>query len=238
MVVLCLPLVSVFSVKAEPTSIDFLIYLSYPETQLVVDEIIDSAESVGLVVNPIYIDNWNYFNYLILFTNDWDLYYGGFMNTYMGADDNIFNCAYGNMGYNYYYLRTGDAKYTKFSLQLYNWYLAAMADASIVDDDYINDMYDKFHDCEERLWEHQYLLTLATGYNIGGFLQELILTPNCLPGYAFADENLRLAFSNAIDRTVAVDYLLALGFTNVEIFYHTFGYSVCHDTTLPNCLPA
>ncbi|NHJ86594.1 MAG: hypothetical protein FK734_14100 [Asgard group archaeon] len=127
------------------------------------------------------------------------------MNTFAGENDNIFNCAYGNMGYNYYYLRHADSKYTKFSLQLWNWYQAAMVDPSIVDDDYINDMYDKFHDCEERLWEHQYLISLAMGTGPSGLVKQTILVPNCLTGYAFADENLRLAFSHAIDRTVAVD---------------------------------
>ena len=221
----------------ETTSITFLVYSHYAEEQVVVDEIIESAESVGLTVNTVYIDNWNYFLYLIMMTDNWDLYYGGSMNTYEGLNDNIFNCAYGNMGYNYYYLRHDDVKYNESSWKLWNWHLAAMADPSIVDDDYIGDMLDKFHDCEERLWEKQLLMPLAKFINFEGKLMLKLLTPNCLPGYAFNDESLRLAFSNALDRTVVVDYLLGFGFSYAEVIYHTFGHSVCHDTTLPNTIP-
>ncbi|HUU77409.1 MAG TPA: hypothetical protein VMX55_03635 [candidate division Zixibacteria bacterium] len=230
---------TVFSITAEePTEIDFLIFIYYQEEQVVVDEIIESAESLGLVVNPIYISDWNYFQYLIMMTNDWDIYYGGSMNTYTGSADNIFNCAYGNMGYNYYYLRHNDVKYNKFSLKLWGMLQAYVADPSIADASFIDDMYDKFHDCEERLWEKQLIMPLAKFVNLEGNLMLKHLTPNCLPGYAFSDEDLRLAFSRAIDRTVVVDYLLGFGFTFVDIFYHAFGYSTCHDTTLPNCLPA
>ena len=235
---LSLPLVSFYSVTAdETTTITFLVYSEIPEEQMVIDEIIESAEYVGLTVNTVYINNWNYFLYLIMMTNDWDIYYGGVMNTYAGENDNIFNCAYGNMGYNYYYLRHDDVKYNESSWKLWNWHLAAMADPSIIDDSYVDDMYDKFHDCEERLWEKQLILTLAEFTNTYGLRQQKILVPNCLPGYVFNDEDLRLAFSHAIDRTVVVDYLLGFGLSNVEIVYHAFGYSVCHDTTLPNGLP-
>ncbi|HUT82774.1 MAG TPA: hypothetical protein VMZ29_16380 [Candidatus Bathyarchaeia archaeon] len=214
--------------------IDFLIY-NNPDVQVIVDEIIASAEDVGLTVNPIYIDDWNYYLYLVIYTTNWDMYYGGTLGN--NIPDTIFQLAYGNMGLHYYYLKHDDAKYAKFSLQLYQWFLQAQADPSVVDDDYINDMIDKFHDAEERLWEKQLIITLAEFVNPIGDVRNDVLMPNCLPGHAFADKGLRLAFSHAIDRTIIVNTRIGQGFTDVNILYQLYSCSMYHDTTLPNNLP-
>ena len=225
----------IFSVTAdESTEIDFLIYLTNPEVQVIVDEIIASAEDVGLTVNPIYIDNWNVYTYLVVMTTDWDLAYGGFLGN--NEPDTIFQLAFGNMGLHYYYLKHTDTKYAQCSLQLWSWLLQAQADPTVVDADYINDMVDTFHDAEERLWEKQLLITLCD-FDAGGSLKNNVLMPNSLPGHVFADEDLRLAFSRAIDRTVAVDYHIAQGQTSVNILYHLYSCSMFHDSTLLNCLP-
>ncbi|MHA1367365.1 MAG: hypothetical protein ACTSP5_13265 [Candidatus Heimdallarchaeota archaeon] len=214
-------LLPVFSVSAEEATetVDFIIYLTNPDVQIIVDEIITSAEDIGLNVNPIYILDWNYFTYLLLFTTDWDLAYGGFLNN--NNPDTLFQIAYGNMGLNFYYLKHNDAKYAKFSLQLYQWLLLAQEGPSVVNDDYINDMVDKFHDAEERLWEKQLIITLCE-FMGGGPLRNNVLMPNSLSGHVFADEDLRLTFSRAIDRTVAVDYHLAMGHTSVNVLYHLY----------------
>ena len=236
MVVLCLPLVSVFSVSAdEINELDFYIFLGNPAVQMVVDEIIESAEAVGLSVNPIYYDDWAYFTYLITYTTDWDLWYGG--NLGNNIPDTIFQIAYGNMGLHYFYLKHTDAKYAEASVQLWMWLQQVMADPSIITEDFINDMVDKFHDAEERLWEKQLVITLAEFLNNYDELRNLILTPNCLPGHPLADEDLRLEFSHAIDRTVAVDYCLGLGLPYSNVLYHLYGCSIYHNTDLPNCLP-
>ncbi len=228
-------MVTVFSVTAEETTeIDFLIYLTNPEVQVIVDEIIESAESVGLTVNTMYIDDWNLYNYLAVFSTDWDLAFGGYLGN--NQPDTIFQLAFGNMGLDHYYLKHNDAKFAKFSIQLWQWLQQALADPTVVDDDYINDMVDKFYDAEERLWEKQLIITLAELVAPSGD-KNLVLMPNSLSGHAFADEDLRLAFSRAIDRTVAVDYCIAQGFESVNILYHLYSCSMYHDVTLPNCLP-
>ncbi|MHA1355038.1 MAG: hypothetical protein ACTSR1_07700 [Candidatus Heimdallarchaeota archaeon] len=230
-----MPMVTIFSVTANETNeIDFIVYLTTPEVQVVVDEIIESAESVGLTVNAIYIDDWNYYLYLTIFTTDWDLAYGGFLGN--NNPDTIFQLAYGNMGLHSYYLKHDDAKYAQYSLQLWQWLLQAQANPAVVDADYINDMVDKFQDAEERLWEKQLIITLAE-FMGSSVTQNNVLMPNSLPGHVFADEDLRLAFSRAIDRTVAVDYHISQGHTSVNILYHLYSCSMFHDSTLLNCLP-
>ncbi len=150
---------AIFSVTADETNeIDFIIYLRNDGSQAVVDELILKAESLGLTVNPIYLD-WVAWMDAALYTSDWDLAYGGLSIGY--PVDNIFNLAYDMAGLNFFKLRHDDAILNKFALDLWMMLNTAQNDPAVDIVDLMTDMIDKFHDAEERIWEKQYIFTFS-----------------------------------------------------------------------------
>jgi len=224
-------LLTIVSVNADVADeIDFMIFLTTPEVQVVVDEIIESAESLGLRINPIYVD-WNTFMFSLMFSSSWNLAYGGYLNT--PYPDTIFSLAYGVMGMSYYFTKHDDAKFAAAATKLWIGLNEAPETPPEEMNTLIEDMIDSFHDAEERLWEKQIIITLAEFINSAGMIKSDVLTPNCKAGHVFADETLRLAFSAAINRNVVLDYHASMGMYTAYEAYHLYGWSQFHDTSLP-----
>jgi len=225
---------TLFSVSAnEQNEIDFIIYLDTEERQPIVDELIFKAESLGLTVNPIYM-SWGDWYYATHYSDWWDLSYGGILVSW--RNDDISFLSHCIMGMDYYLLRHDDVKLHDLAWDLWNMRLMLESDPDVDITDLSDDMIDKFHDAEERLWEKQYTFTFLQ-YIDGLAVRSEIAMPNCKAGRVFADENLRLTYSSIIDRNIFFDYYQTHYQFPVYVLYHLYQWSSFHDTTLPNCLP-
>ena len=229
-----LPIATIVSVTSEETEeIDFVIYLRNDSSQVLVDELIFKAESLGLSVNAIYLswDDW------VLYTDlgDYDLAYGGIQIAY--PIDHIYNLVYMMTALEAFILQHDDAKFSNAVWTNYYRYLQRESIPPGEMADFISDMITTFHDAEERLWEKQLIFPLAQWIS-PYFAHTDFVTPNCKAGRVFADEDLRLTYSSIIDYSLFVDY-----WTNLLPFtawgtHHIYGWASCHDSTLPNSLPA
>jgi hypothetical protein len=230
---LVLPIATIVSVNAnDTTEIDFLIYLRNDDSQILVDELIVKAESLGLSVNAMYVtwDEWC----LLSDIGAYDISYGGIQIAY--NIDTIFNLVYSAIGLDWMVLKHDDAKLTELINQLLNYYFAAQTTPMEDIPALIDDMIDKFQDVEERLWEKQLIFPLAQWLN-PMFACNDALYINSKAGHVFADENLRFSYSSIIDRSLFVDYWSTHVPFTVSGTYHMFGWSSYHNFELPNCLP-
>ena len=233
-ILLCLPIATIISVTSdESEEIDFVIYLRDESTQVLVDELIFKAECLGLSVNPIYL-SWEDWTARVS-GDDWDISYGGIQIAY--PIDDIFNLAMMMTGLEFMVLKHSDAKFSKAVWANYNRIFEAQVTPPEEMGDLITDMIDTFHDAEERLWEKQLIFPLAQWIS-PVFTHTDVLVPNCKAGHVFADEALRLTYSSIIDYSLFVDYWAARLPFAVWGTYHMYGWSSCHDSDLPNCLPA
>ncbi len=210
-----------------------IIWLEFPEKQVIVDEIIFKAESLGLSVNPIYL-NFDEWRERATFTDDWDLTYGGILN--IPNVDDIFTHAYILGILNYIVLKPDDPKLIKQTDKIYGMFWEAQENPYVVDEDFLDDMTDKFHDIEECLWENQYMFTFVRWVE-PALRNGESMNVNCLPGRVFADDALRLEFNSIIDRSVFLDYHSTYNPYPVYEFYHMFQWASYHDSSLPNCYP-
>ena len=227
------PITPVFVLANETKEIDFIIY--YREgSDPFINELISKAESLGLTVNPIYL-TWGQWYYETHFTDWWDLTYGGILEAY--AIDDIATLGYTVMGTNYYILRHDDIKLDNLAWDLWNMRSELLTNPDVDIEDLSEDMLDKFHDAEERMWENQYMFTFIQWVS-GQAVRSEVAIPNCQAGHAFADENLRLTFSSLIDRTLFLDYYQQF-FPSLPVYihYHMHQWSQYHDTSLPYTLP-
>lgn len=155
LLVILLPLITIFPTTADDEELDVVIlkiWLETPEKQVIVDELISSVEDLGLEANPIYfydLDAWRFYQ------GDYDITYGGIMS--LPRDGDIFMYAFVNVLLNYYALNHDDAKIFKCVDKLWGMYWDAVDHPDVVDEAFIADMVDAFQDIEERLWEKQYL---------------------------------------------------------------------------------
>ncbi|NHJ31618.1 MAG: hypothetical protein FK732_02030 [Asgard group archaeon] len=217
----------------ETEEIDFIIYLRNETSQVLVDELIFKAESLGLSVNAIYLD-WDTWC-LYADAGDFDLAYGGIQIAY--PIDDIFNLAMMMTGLEFMVLKHDDAKFSNAVWA--NYYRIFEAQVTPLEEmgDLIADMLDTFHDAEERLWEKQLIFPLAQ-FISPYYASTDIVVPNCKAGHIFANEDLRLTYSSIIDYSLFVDYWTALLPYTVWGTHHMYGWASCHDSSLPNCLPA
>ena len=229
-----MPITPFFVSATEIDEIDFIIYLHSEERQPFIDELIIKAESLGLTVNPIYME-WGDWYYATHYSDWWDLSFGGILVA-LGIDD-VSTLAYTIMGMDYYLLRHDDTKLHNLAWDLWNMRLLLENDPDVDIADLSADMIDKFHDSEERLWEKQYIFTFLQ-YLDGLAVRSEIAIPNCKAGHAFADENLRLTFSSIIDRTILKDFYHQMypEITTYDLF-HIHQWSSYHNVDLPNYMP-
>ena len=231
---LSLFLLAPLSVSAkEINEIDFIIYLRNEEIQPFIDELIYKAESLGLIVNPIYME-WEDWYYATHHTDWWDLSFGGVLLA--SATDDISTLSFTVMGLDYVLLRHDDDRLHDLAWDLWNMRMLLESGADVDIDDLTEDMIEKFYDAEERLWEKQYMFTFLQ-YLTGQAVYSEIAIPNCKAGHAFADENLRLTFSTIIDRSILWDYYLNFPTISTYELYHIHQWSSFHNADLPNCLP-
>ena len=238
--ILLLPLATIIATNAdEPTEIDMIIWLERPEKQVVVDEIIFKVESLGLSVNPIYLSFEEWVVYGQGQNNDWDLLYGPPMA--LPRDAGIFDLAFISVILNYYALNHNDAKILNSVDKLWGMFWDAIEYPDVVDEDFINDMVDKFQDIEERLWEKQYFAVFvqyetpfSDEWGPIPAIKTDTMTFNCLPGFVFEDTDLRLQLMSNIDLTVFLDYHSTYNPYPVYEVHHLFQWSTFHDTSLPN----
>ncbi|NHJ31620.1 MAG: hypothetical protein FK732_02040 [Asgard group archaeon] len=219
----------------ETPVVDLIIWLETPEKQVMADEIITKVESLGISVNAIYLefDEWRY---RATFTDDYDLSFGGILN--LPDVDDIFTHAYIFGILNYIVLRCDDPKLIKQTDKIYGMFWEAMMNPDVVDEDFMNDMIDVFHDIQERLWENQYMFTFVQWIDpVAGLRNGESMNVNCLPGRVFEDISLRLELNSIIDRSVFLDYHAAYNPYPTYEFYHFFHWTSYHDTSLPNTYP-
>jgi len=237
LLVLCLPLTTVFSATAfKPKEIDFIIWLERPEKQVVVDEIILKLESLGITVNAIYMnyDDWTANGN----TDDYDLRYGP--ESWTWDIDNIFQLAWLLSMINPHMLRHTDKKLNAFVDKLVAMSAEATDNPDVVTEDFIEEMIDTFQKAEKRLWVKKYILPFAQWVGIDpwgiglDFIYTEVLTLNCFEGNVFSNINLRKRLFHRIDRSVFLDYHATYNPYEYYTVYHLFQMSIYHDTNLPN----
>jgi hypothetical protein len=225
------------AVQTSTTVVDFVIWLETPEKQFVIDEMITKTESLGLVVNPIYVT----FNEWIFYahgSHDYDLLYGPYMT--IPKDMDIFFIAFIEYILTIAVLSYDNKIYSNTG-KLFDMYFEAMMNPDVVDEEFINDMVDKFHDNQERYWEKQYysvFVQFETPYSdewgqVPSMRTDTI-NYNCEPGRVFADTDLRLQLNSIIDRTVFLNYYAQYTSYSVYEVHHLYQFSPFHDSSLPN----
>jgi hypothetical protein len=230
---LVLPITTIVSVTADDsTEIDFIVYLRSEQEQYLVDSLIASAESIGFSVNTIYLswDEWVATDSAGAF----DISYGGIQIAY--NIDSIINLVYCVIGLEWMVLKHSDAILSMNINQLLNYYLSLQTTAEEDMLDLLNDMLDKFHDVEERLWEKQLIIPLAQWLNPMMACNPSLFI-NSQEGKVFADEDLRFSLASAINRSLFVDYWASILPFPVYETYHMYLWSSYHNFDLPNCLP-
>jgi hypothetical protein len=202
--------------------------------QLVADELISKAETLGLSVNAIYLtaEEW----LAAAFAGNYDLGYGG---AFLGLNiDNIFNLASQFIWFESYVLKHSDVKLTNFVIQLVNYYYAAQTTPAEDLPDLIDDMVDKLHDIEERLWEKQLIIPLYQSlYYYPGYVATASINFNSQEGRIFADDDLRITYSSIIDRSLILDFWTSYMPIPLYETYHLWGWSSYHNFDLPNGVP-
>ena len=224
------------AVQACTTVVDFVIWLEAPEKQVVVDELILKTESLGLVVNPIYVtfDEWLFYAHV---THDYDLLYGPYMT--IPSDMDIFFVTYITWILSFVILHDDKKTYTCTD-ELVGMYMEAMANPAIVNEEYINEMVKIFNFLEKRYWTKQFFSIFvqfetptSDEWGVPSMRTET-LNYNCLQGRTFHDTDLRIELNSIIDRTVFLDYHEIYNPYPVSEVYHFFGFSPYHDAKLPN----
>lgn len=228
--VLCLPVSTVFMANAHVgKEVNFLVWVETPEKQVVVDEIIDTMESLGLIVNTVYmptLDDW----ILEETVGIYDLTYGGLSYTF-GIDD-IFQIAWLLSMINPHMLRHHDIKLNNLIGELTAMLEAAQLDPTVATEEYMAEMIDIFQDVEKRLWKKLYILPFVQWF--GGIYFTEVLVPNAKLGHVFNSLGLRKALYHGVDRNVFLDYHATYNPFPVYEVYHLFQMSPYHDTSLPN----
>ena len=240
---LCLPLATIISTNSwnVKQEISFYVLLEAPEKQVIVDEIINKLESLGLIVNTVYFTDVN--EWSAAQQADWpDVTYGGLSYTF--DIDNIFTLAY--LLYiqkNFMFAgKFDDKKFSTLVDDLTDMYMEAAAYDFIVPDEFINEMIDIFQKIEKRLWNHLIVLPFVqwvAPFNFPPFSDpaakttEIIMT-NSVQGRVFSNLGLRRALYRSIDRNVFLDYHALYNPYPVYVVYHLYQMSIYHDTNLPN----
>ena len=81
LILLVIPIATIISVNAnESEEIDFIYYISNPFAQAQIDELVSTAESLGLVVNAIQYIN-PYALIARMYTGDYDLAFGPLLSS-------------------------------------------------------------------------------------------------------------------------------------------------------------
>jgi hypothetical protein len=237
---LCLPLATIVSTNSwnVKEEISFYIYLETPEKQVVVDEIISTMESLGLIVNPTYfydVNEWSMAGAIDLP----DATYGGLSYTWF--IDDIFNLAFILYLQKMHMLAgtNDDKKFATLVDELTEMYMAGTSPGFVMTDDFMTEMIETFQDVEKRLWNHKLILPFVQwegffppfGMNI--FFTEVIIT-NSVKGRVFSNLGLRKALHRGVDRNVFLDYHALYTPYPVWEVYHLFQMSIHHDTNLPN----
>ncbi|NHJ46588.1 MAG: hypothetical protein FK733_02255 [Asgard group archaeon] len=239
--ILCLSLTTVFSVTAddEQQVVIFKVLLETPEKQVIVDEIISCLEDLNLDVQTLYFtDVIEWRDYL----GHYDLSYGGILA--LPRDGDIFLYSYVNVLMHYFAFSHTDAKIFKNVDKLWAMYWESVSNPDAVDADFIADMVNAFQDIEERMWEKQYISIFnrwvePSSWEWGPIptVKTEMIGYNCLPGYVFADKDLRLTLNAAINRDVFLDYHAMYNTYETHLTYHIFDWLPFHDYTLPNTFP-
>ncbi|MCG3227638.1 MAG: hypothetical protein H7645_12030 [Candidatus Heimdallarchaeota archaeon] len=230
---------AVQTATTDATVVDFVIWLMEPERQVLADEMIEKTESLGLVVNTIYVDTIDDWALYAHETLDYDLIYGPFMT--LPKEMDIFFIAYIEYILSFVILSDDNKIYKNADKLLDMWMQANWYNPDLFnDEDFINDMVDLFNDNEERYWEKQYesiFVQFETETSEEWEVPSMrtdALNYNCLPGRVFHNTDLRLQLNSIIDRTVFLDYYALYTSYSVYEVHHLYQFSPFHDATLPN----
>ncbi|NPD88190.1 MAG: hypothetical protein HGN29_05685 [Asgard group archaeon] len=219
--------------------VDFVIWLMEPERQVLVDEMIEKTESLGLEVNTIYVDTLDDWALYAHETQDYDLIYGPFMT--LPKDMDILEIAYISWILSIVLLHTDKKIFTKTEILVDGWIEATWINPDLInDEDFVNKMVDAFNIVEKRLWIKQYESVFVqfeteTSDEWGvPSMRTDVLNYNCLKGRVFFDTDLRVQLNSIIDRTVFLDYYAQYTSYDVYEAYHLFQFSPFHNPKLTN----
>ncbi|NHJ87971.1 MAG: hypothetical protein FK734_21080 [Asgard group archaeon] len=230
-----LPVATIATINAnEPEEIDFIIYAPSPYVQMIMEDMVFQAENLGLIVNTIYYQD-PYAMIARMYMGDYDLAYGPALARPYEYD--LFSLVTSLTSIDQTIVFHSDNKFTKMVTELEQYLLAVETTSEEDMPDLLNDIINKFHDAEERLWEKQLLIPLGYSYEyMPGYTVYICTYVNSQVGRVFADDDLRITFSSLIDRTAFLNYWALLPFGVYES-YHLFGTTSYHNYELPNCVP-
>lgn len=182
-----------------------------PEKQVVVDEILDALDTLGIDVTPTYYyDYGEWVAHAQVHGHEYDLTYGGY--SYTWDIDNIFTLAFFGFILNLHMFDHDDPNFDKIAQKLWDMLNAATANPEIATEEYINKMINIFHKWERHLWLKRYINPfvqwegplLSYGIPVAKFTETINL--KCVKGSVFSKLPLRWAFYSLIDRLVFLDY--------------------------------
>jgi hypothetical protein len=244
LIALFLPLANITSAVSlgqKGKEITALLLVERPEKQVVVDEILDVLDTLGLIVTATYFydyDEWVAHSHV--HGHEYDLVYGGY--SYTWDIDNIFQLAWFGFILNLHMFNNDDPNFDKIAQKLWDMFNDAMANPEIATEDYIKKMINIFHKWEKQLWLKKYIMPLVQWegslepYGLPIPVAKLTETIGlkCIKGSVFSNLALRWAFYSLIDRSIFLDYHAVYNPYVTYTVYHLFQLSTHHDTTLLN----
>jgi len=237
---LCLlPITSIYTVSASKNKeITCMLLLERPEKQVVLDEIIDALESLGLTLTIDWFydyDEWVAHSHV--HGAEYDITYGGLM--YSWDIDNIFNLAWLLYMYNEHMWLNTDKKFDTYVQTLWDMFNDAMVTPEIATEEYLEEMTKIFNKIEKRLWVKKYVLPFVQWE---GFFAPFGMDIKFMEGIGFNTEDGRVfsniayrwALQKLIDRDVFMDYHAIYNPYDVYEVYHIFQMSALHDDHIPD----
>jgi hypothetical protein len=197
---------------------------------LLTNELATKAENLGYTVNHIFYED-PYEMIVRMYSGDYDLAYGpALAMTYM---DTIFQMANSIVAVEQQIIFHSDTVFSEIASDLLNYLYAVESTPEEDVPALLEDMLDKIHDAEERLWENQLIIPLGyTGDYIPGMMTSMNAYINSQEGRVFEDTELRIEYASIIDRTVFTNYWVLLPFAVYET-NHLYGWTSYHDFDLP-----
>lgn len=229
---LCFPLINNATANTV-VEVDWVLSKVYLGTPIVTGFVARAAEH-GIAINAIGVENYELD--LRLASGDYDLLSGFYFTFFSDTINELTITLY------YYFLlkisnfQFNDAKLNNQIMKLVDYYYKIMSSSEEDLEDAYDDFLNKFHDIEERLFEHQYLFTEISFLYYYAYPMVKLMIPNCLG--VLADEELRLTLSSLIDREAIAAFTAIVQpepvTSNIQPTVHLYSWSQYHDTSLPN----